>query len=108
MDADDAGQTQTAKKQMKLSYSEYHKMANLIVHYLREKEAAAETEGAADDDQVSRNTKNPAPGPSTRAILRTKRHTIQYTICCQRGEFTKLKQSFKQRFKICLKKSHTK
>ena len=44
----------TQKKQLRLSYSEYHTMANLIVHYLRRKEAEAEEEGG---DAMPGNTK---------------------------------------------------
>ena len=45
----------TQKKQLRLSYTEYHAMANLIVHYLRRKEAEAEegTQG----DAMPGNTK---------------------------------------------------
>merc|ERR1712190_39275 len=44
----------TQKKQLRLSYAEYHTMANLIVHYLRRKEAEAEEEGG---DAMPGNTK---------------------------------------------------
>ena len=39
----------TQKKQLRLSYAEYHTMANLIVHYLRRKEAEAEESGQQGD-----------------------------------------------------------
>jgi len=45
----------TQKKQLRLSYSEYHTMANLIVHYLRRKEAEAEESGSG--DSMPGNTK---------------------------------------------------
>ncbi len=55
METDDQSQTQVTKKQVKLSYAEYTKMANIIVHYLRDKETEAETDGAGDN--VSGSTK---------------------------------------------------
>jgi len=46
----------TQKKQLRLSYAEYHTMANLIVHYLRRKEAEAEESGQQ-GDAMPGNTK---------------------------------------------------
>ena len=47
-----AAEHDAPKKQLRLSYEEYRAMANLMVHYLRKKEADAEEKG--DDAQVSK------------------------------------------------------
>ena len=46
----------TQKKQLRLSYAEYHTMANLIVHYLRRKEAEAEESGQQGDAMPGNKT----------------------------------------------------
>ncbi|TRY63758.1 hypothetical protein TCAL_10879 [Tigriopus californicus] len=42
METDDADQGGASKKQLKLAYEDYRTMANILVHYLRQKEAEAE------------------------------------------------------------------
>lgn len=42
METDEADQGVVSKKQLKLSYEDYRTMANILVHYLRQKEAEAE------------------------------------------------------------------
>ena len=48
-------QDQTGKKQLKLTYEEYKKMSNVIIHHIRQKEEIAEASASETPEDVKKS-----------------------------------------------------